>query len=68
MILSVSCEVDMAYLHVVLHNHPTEIRLKTDKVEEENKPSGNLLAKDAQGSVIGKFTLSGVAGWWISET
>ena len=36
-----------------------------ERVEEDTQ-SGKLIAKDAAGSVVGKFNLVDVVGWWLS--
>ena len=66
MIVALIYEVDMKFLKVQLHNVPNVVTVRASKVEDD-KPSGQLLAKNDAGDIVGKFPINNVAGWWIED-
>ena len=56
----------MTTLCVQIKGNEAAVRIKAAQAEE-NRENGELLAKGAQGQVIGKFKIGELVGWWIEE-
>ena len=63
MVMRLVYSIAMTHLFVQLKGIPTPTRVRAAEVEENTKDNV-LLAKGANGKIIGKFNLSEVAGWW----
>jgi hypothetical protein len=66
MIISHIYEVNMRFLFVQLANVPNPVQVEAAKVEEDEH-KGLLLAKDAQGNIVGKFPDRNVVAWWTQD-
>jgi hypothetical protein len=52
----------MTHLCIQIKANPQVLRLKASSTDEE---SNQLVAKDDQGKVIGKFRMDEIVGWWM---
>jgi hypothetical protein len=53
----------MEFLCVQLRGVPNAIQVPAHSAEQ-NDDVGELLAKDSNGKIIGRFKMSEILGWW----
>ena len=54
------------YIHLIGKDAACVIKSATT-VEDQTVTKGELVLKDENSKVVGKFTAAQVAGWWVGE-